>query len=157
MAVKVIARAPFGHSVAIQKTSTAPMVTNARPQLTSAGSQSGTCSVMRRGDRMRAGSATSSASPSRTAAKPASRLAAYAASSRSDGEPDGSARKARAAASNSARFPFGFSVQGVVWPAWAAERTSGGMLRRIASASCRATSFGRRESRIPAPRQAASA
>jgi hypothetical protein len=30
MAVKVMAEAPFGHSVTIQKTSTAPMVTKAR-------------------------------------------------------------------------------------------------------------------------------
>ena len=44
IAVKVMANAPFGHAVITQKTSTAPIVTNARPAFTSAGSQSGTWS-----------------------------------------------------------------------------------------------------------------
>ena len=34
MAVQVIATAPFGHALTIQKTATAPMATNARPALT---------------------------------------------------------------------------------------------------------------------------
>jgi hypothetical protein len=41
MAAYVTATAPFGHAVAIQKSSTAPIVTKARHPFTSAGSQSG--------------------------------------------------------------------------------------------------------------------
>ena len=42
MATNTIAEAPFGQAVATQKSSTAPIVTNARAALTTAGSQSGT-------------------------------------------------------------------------------------------------------------------
>jgi len=37
IAAKVIASAPFGHSVTIQKSSAAPIATKARPALTRAG------------------------------------------------------------------------------------------------------------------------
>ncbi len=42
MAVNVMAKAPFGHAVTIQKSSTAPIITKARPALTKAGHQSAT-------------------------------------------------------------------------------------------------------------------
>src|SRR5262245_8498738 len=48
IAVKEMADAPSGHAVAIQKISTAPKATKARPALTKAGSQSGTTSRSRR-------------------------------------------------------------------------------------------------------------
>ena len=54
IAAKAMAEAPFGHAVTIQKSSTAPIVTNARPALTREGSQSGTWSrrPRRRGTRI---------------------------------------------------------------------------------------------------------
>src|SRR6516164_5235029 len=48
MAVNVMARAPFGHAVTIQKISIAPITTNVRPALTKAGHQSATWSLVRR-------------------------------------------------------------------------------------------------------------
>jgi hypothetical protein len=42
IAANMMALAPFGHSVTIQKSSAAPITTKARPALTSEGSQSGT-------------------------------------------------------------------------------------------------------------------
>ena len=84
--------APFGQAVTTQKSSTAPIVTNARAALTRAGSQSGTLS---RKPRWPAGgspgASTSSASPSSTCTMPASTLAVSSASSRSDGVPAGRA------------------------------------------------------------------
>ena len=60
-AAKTMAEAPLGHAVAIQKSSTAPIVMNARPALTKEGNQSGTWSqattarrsVIRIGDEQR--------------------------------------------------------------------------------------------------------
>src|SRR5260370_1321534 len=48
MAVNVMAKAPFGHAVTIQKISAALMATNVRPALTKAGHQSATWSLARR-------------------------------------------------------------------------------------------------------------
>ena len=124
MAVKVIARAPFGHSVTIQNTSTALMATNARPPLMSAGSQSGTCSVMRRGD-------NDELDPPQAAPvhreQPRSRQAGWrrtpqAAERRRAGRVRSQGAGCRC--THSARFPLGFSVQVVVWAASAADRSS---------------------------------
>ena len=74
IAAKVMAPAPFGHAVTIQKSSAAPITTKARAALTSEGSQS----AMRRArwprlrETARAGSATSNASPLRACEIPAS-------------------------------------------------------------------------------------
>src|SRR6266478_5711632 len=48
MAVNVMAKAPFGHAVTIQKISAALMAANVRPALTKAGHQSATWSLARR-------------------------------------------------------------------------------------------------------------
>ena len=107
-----MACAPFGHAVTIQKSSTAPITTKARPALTRAGSQSGTRSrtLPRRGTG-RAGSATSRASPLSACEMPASTSAVWSASSRSDGVPAGRAISRRTAASQIRRRPTGSAIQ----------------------------------------------
>ncbi len=147
IAAKVMANAPFGHAVIIQKTSTATMVTNARPALTSAGNQSGTWSRARWRFWWRAGSATSNASPSKTSDKPVSNRAVWSVSSRSDGVPAGMAISRSTAASHMRRIPTGSATQDVAPPCGGAERSSSGTLFSTASASCRAVSSGKRASR----------
>jgi hypothetical protein len=85
IAVKLIVDAPLGHSVTIQNSATVPIATKARPPLTRAGSQSGTRRrrLPRRGTG-RAGSAMSKARPLSACIMPASTLAVWSASSRSD-------------------------------------------------------------------------
>ncbi|TPV98306.1 MAG: hypothetical protein USCAAHI_02248 [Beijerinckiaceae bacterium] len=130
-----------------------PIVTNARPALTREGSQSGTriWTPPRRGTE-RIGAPTSSASPLSASEMPASTLAVWSASSRSDGVPVGRVVSVRAAPSQVRRKRTGSAIQSAGTPR-SADRSSCGMFRRTASASCRASSSGSRASSTATVRQ----
>ena len=129
----------------IQRSSTAPIATNARAALTSAGNQSGTRSrTPRRGAGGRAGSATSSASPR----APARRRPAPSRSDRQAAAAMACRPAGRSASAPPPRRPLcrrtGSAIQQAGAAALRADRSSCGMLRRTASASCRASSSGSR-------------
>ena len=144
IAAKVMADAPLGHTVTIQKSSATPITMKARPALTSEGSQSGTRTrTLRCQGTGRAGSATSSASPFSACEMPASTSAVWSASSRSDGVLAGNAISRRTAASQIRRRPTGSAIQRAGSPCSGADRSSSDMPCRTASVSCRARSADR--------------